>query len=126
MERRLITVQGVVQGVGFRPYVHRLAAANGLRGFVRNEQHGVAIDVEGDRSSVDAFCGSLIREAPPLATIAGVRIERAPTRSYSKFRIAPSDAADATPGAASVPADVATCGRCLAELRDPADRKSVV
>lgn len=123
MERRLITVQGVVQGVGFRPYVHRLAAANGLRGFVRNEQHGVAIDVEGDRTSVDAFCGSLILEAPPLATIAGVRIERAPPRSYSKFRIAPSDAADASPGAASVPADVATCGRCLAELRDPANRR---
>ena len=123
MERRLIAVEGVVQGMGFRPYVHRLAAANGLRGFVRNQRSGVAIDVEGDRTDVTAFCGALILTPPPLATIAAVRIERAPLRSYNVFRIVPSDSGDSSPGVSAVPADVGTCEKCLAEMRDPTNRR---
>jgi len=74
VERRLIAVEGTVQGVGFRPYVHRLAAANHLRGLVRNGGAGVLIDVEGELDCVDAFCEALSHAPPPLATIANAVI----------------------------------------------------
>ncbi len=72
VERRLIAVEGIVQGVGFRPYVHRLAAAHALRGFVRNNAGGVLIDVEGHTAQVDEFCRLLTLAPPALATIACV------------------------------------------------------
>ena len=123
VQRRVIAVEGIVQGVGFRPYVHRLAAANALSGFVRNDSGGVFIDIEGDAGSVDEFCRLLITTPPALATIARVLIEPAAPRSYDGFRIASSD--DARPGriAAAMPADAATCDACLAELFDPRDRR---
>ena len=122
LERRLIAVDGVVQGVGFRPYVHRLAAANSLRGFVRNAGGGVLIDVEGDPTGVAEFCRQLPLAPPPLAEIATLRVERATPQEYASFRIATSDAAtrdDVT----SIPPDAATCAHCLAELFDPANRR---
>ena len=93
VERRLIAVEGVVQGVGFRPYVHRLAAANSLRGFVRNHPGGVHIDVEGDAAGVDEFCRLLPLDPPALATIDRLRMEPAAPRAYDVFRIAPSETA---------------------------------
>ena len=123
LERRVIAVEGVVQGVGFRPYVHRLAAANALRGFVRNDAGGVLIDVEGDAAGVDEFCRLLPMAPPALATISLMRMEPAAPRAYDGFRIAASDAASRDRVAATVPPDAATCDACLAELRDPANRR---
>ena len=122
LERRLIAVDGVVQGVGFRPYVHRLAAANSLRGFVRNAGGGVLIDVEGDPTGVAEFCRQLPLAPPPLAEIAALRVESAAPRDYASFRIAASDA-PARDAVTSIPPDAATCARCLAELFDPANRR---
>lgn len=122
LERRLIAVDGVVQGVGFRPYVHRLAAANSLFGSVRNAGGGVLIDVEGDPTGVAEFCRQLPLTPPPLAEIATLRVERATPQEYASFRIATSDMAthdDVT----SIPPDAATCALCLAELVDPANRR---
>ena len=90
LERRVIEVEGTVQGVGFRPYVHRLAAAGDLRGFVRNEASRVIIDVEGARSGVDAFCLALTAAPPALSAISSVRVTSAPPTSCDTFRIAPS------------------------------------
>lgn len=123
VERRVIAVEGIVQGVGFRPYVHRLAAANALSGFVRNDADGVLIDVEGDASSVDEFCRLLTVTPPALATIARVQIAPAAPRAYDGFRIASSDGAGADRTAAAIPADAATCDACVAELFDPRDRR---
>ena len=64
LERRLITIEGVVQGVGFRPFVHRLAAAGRLHGSVRNDARGVLIDIEGEGTNVHAFYRSLTEEHP--------------------------------------------------------------
>ena len=122
LERRLIAVDGVVQGVGFRPYVHRLAAANSLRGFVRNAGGGVLIDVEGDPIGVAEFCRQLPLTPPPLAEIATLRVESATPRDYASFRIATSDAA-ARDDVTSIPPDAATCAQCLAELFDPANHR---
>jgi hydrogenase maturation protein HypF len=123
VERRLIAVEGTVQGVGFRPYVHRLASANHLRGLVRNGGAGVLIDIEGEVDCVDAFCDALTHAPPPLATIARVRVERAAPLAYDTFRIADSEVIERESPMALVPPDVATCNACLAELFDPASRR---
>ena len=124
LERRLIAVEGVVQGVGFRPYVHRLAAANVLRGSVCNSAAGVLIDVQGEATRVDEFCRQLTISPPALASIASVRFEHGVPQDYDAFRIAPSCVAS-TSGvpAGQIPADAATCDACLAELVDPTNRR---
>ena len=123
VERRVIAVEGVVQGVGFRPYVHRLAAATALHGFVRNDARGVLIDVEGDRADVDDFCRRLPLTPPALATIARLRVVSAIPQEYHGFRIADSDPASCDLASPTLPPDVATCDACLAELFDPANRR---
>jgi hydrogenase maturation protein HypF len=123
VERRLIAVEGTVQGVGFRPYVHRLASANQLRGVVRNGGAGVLIDIEGDSAGVDAFCEALTHAPPPLADISRVRVERAAPFAYQAFRIAESDLVAVESAGPLVPPDVATCDACVAELFDPSSRR---
>ena len=123
MERRLIAVEGIVQGVGFRPYVHRLASANKLRGVVRNGGAGVLIDIEGERAGVDAFCEALTQAPPPLADIFRVRVSRAAPFAYDAFRIAESELIASESAATLVPPDIATCDACLAELFDPSSRR---
>jgi hydrogenase maturation protein HypF len=123
VERRLIAVEGTVQGVGFRPYVHRLASANKLRGRVRNGGAGVLIDVEGEIEDVDAFCKALTHAPPPLADIFRVRVERATPISYDAFLIADSELVASTPATPLAPPDIATCDACLSELLDPSNRR---
>jgi hydrogenase maturation protein HypF len=120
MERRAIAVSGVVQGVGFRPFVYGLASRLDLGGFVKNRTGGVLIEVEGDVPSLDRFLGELVAKPPPLARIESLAWERQPPRGDRPFRIEHS-AADA-PGPIFLAPDVATCADCLAELFDPADR----
>ncbi|HEY5789088.1 MAG TPA: acylphosphatase, partial [Gammaproteobacteria bacterium] len=119
--RLALRVQGQVQGVGFRPYVYRLARSLGLGGRVWNDAAGVRIEVQGPAPALDAFRARLPGEVPGLA-----RLERLeawplePVAEAGEFRIDAS--AGGTPGAALTP-DVATCPDCLAELFDPADRR---
>ena len=118
--RRRIRVAGVVQGVGFRPFVWRLARDLGLAGWVRNDAAGVEIEVEGETTRLTAFAERLRREAPGLARIDAVHTIDAPPRGGRRFAILPSAGG---PAATTIPHDVATCPDCLAELFDPADRR---
>jgi hydrogenase maturation protein HypF len=117
--RARLRVTGVVQGVGFRPFVHRLAHELGLAGRVLNDGEGVLIDLFGDR--IAAFRRRLITEAPPLARIEQVTLLSATGAAPIGFEIAPTPAQN-TRGAA-IPADIAPCAACLAETRDPSNRR---
>jgi hydrogenase maturation protein HypF len=114
-------VEGVVQGVGFRPYVHRLAGELALGGFVLNDERGVLLEVEGDEIAVAAFLARLPAEAPPLATVERVRSEPLAPHGDGAFAIVAS--AHGGEALALVSPDGATCADCLAELFDPADRR---
>ncbi|MBN1527906.1 MAG: carbamoyltransferase HypF [Thermoleophilaceae bacterium] len=119
--RASVQVQGVVQGVGFRPYVHRLAAELGLDGFVLNDEHGVVIEVEGDTEAVERFLERLPLEAPPLARLERVVAGSVPATGEAGFEIRVTRGGG-EPDARVAP-DAATCADCLAELLDPADRR---
>ncbi len=121
MERRAITVQGVVQGVGFRPFVYGLAVRFELAGFVTNRAGCVAIEVEGDARSLDQFLMELTADPPPLAHIRDLAWESRPPQGERGFQIRSSDLDG--PGPAYVSPDVATCSDCLAEVFDPGDRR---
>src|SRR5512133_45637 len=119
-ERRRFRVTGVVQGVGFRPFVYGLARRRGLVGFVLNDGEGVVIEAEGERRRLEEFGAALADDAPPLARVASVSSELVPIRDEGVFTIAESAM---TGKSALVPADVATCDGCLRELFDPSDRR---
>ena len=121
VERRLVRVRGVVQGVGFRPFVHSLATSLGLTGQVGNDADGVFAQVQGASGDVETFCRLVADVAPPLSVVQSVTWERLEPLPENGFTIATSVAG--RPGRTLVPPDVATCDACLAELRDPADRR---
>ncbi|MGH9278903.1 MAG: acylphosphatase, partial [Acidimicrobiales bacterium] len=121
LERRHYRVTGTVQGVGFRPFVYRIATELGLAGEVSNDSLGVTVDVEGPADVLDTFAKRLQTEAPPLARIESVDVAAAAPTGVSGFRIVDSRAEGAP--AVAVPVDVATCDDCLRELSDPADRR---
>ncbi|ATB35198.1 hypothetical protein CYFUS_000610 [Cystobacter fuscus] len=121
MVRRAITVHGVVQGVGFRPFVHAAAMARGLAGWVRNRADGVRIEVEGPEPAVEDFVKALSREAPPAARLTHVLVSEVHPRHERAFHILASDP-DAPPRP-TVPADLATCPECLAEVASPGQRR---
>lgn len=121
MARRAFAVQGIVQGVGFRPFVHRLASRLKLGGFVKNKAGGVWIEVEGDAGSIDRFLTALRAEAPSRARIESLESEWRPSLGESGFRIEPSEIVDRD--GIFAPPDVATCDECLAELFDPGNRR---
>ncbi len=114
-------VHGTVQGVGFRPYVYRLAHECRLAGFVLNDASGVLLEVEGEERAVDEFLARLPRDAPPLAVVENVSVMPGVPTGQSGFSIRASlrgEVADAP-----ITPDTATCDECLAELLDPADRR---
>jgi hydrogenase maturation protein HypF len=114
-------VQGTVQGVGYRPFVYRLAQEEGLSGYVLNDEHGVLLEVEGGADAVARFVRRLDRDAPPLAEVQRIVSEPLPATGAHGFRIIES-ARGGIPDA-PVRADSATCRDCLAELFDSADRR---
>jgi hydrogenase maturation protein HypF len=116
-----ISVTGVVQGVGFRPFVHRLALKHGLGGWVRNEAGEVQVEIEGPRGSLRAFVHDLVAEAPPLARIDSLDVLSAEPRNAVEFRIVES--VDQPDRRQPVSPDVALCPACEAELFDPGDRR---
>jgi hydrogenase maturation protein HypF len=115
-----IQVAGVVQGVGFRPFVYTLARSRCLFGWVNNTSEGVTIVVEGDPEAVAAFPDEVWRLAPPMAVVQSVSAAAVEPEGFISFEIRESEASgDLT----LVSPDIATCPACLAELRDPADRR---
>lgn len=117
---RTLVVTGVVQGVGFRPFVHRLAGRLGLNGWVRNVAGTVEIRLEGVPAQLDAFESALHAEAPPVARIDGVRSAPAEALGADEFTIVESEDADTL---RPVPPDVAICGPCEGELFDRTGRR---
>ncbi len=118
--RERIRVRGTVQGVGFRPYVYRLALELELDGWVLNDAEGVLVEVQGEPTRLESFARRLPADAPPLARVEYVERESRPAVSTRGFTIESSRG-----GSASTPVtpDAATCPDCLAELFDPADRR---
>jgi hydrogenase maturation protein HypF len=122
--RREVLVRGVVQGVGFRPFVHGLATGLGLAGHVTNTGSGVVVEVEGPLAAVHAFCVRVGTDAPALAHVETVEHRDLPRAAggtgAGSFTIRASRGA---PSAALIPPDTATCADCLRQLADPADRR---
>ena len=121
IEGRRIEVRGTVQGVGFRPWVYRLAVEEGLSGRVRNDARGVTIEAFGRPEALEAFFRRFGKEAPPAAFLREVRVETIPAESLHGFAIVPSEGEGAR--RVSIPPDLATCPECLREVQDPADRR---
>lgn len=116
-----LRVEGVVQGVGFRPFVHRMAVRHDLDGWVRNGADGVEIVVEGTPGDLRVFRRSLATEAPPVARVERVRSEAAEAAGLEEFRVLEST--DDPDRRQPVSPDVAVCDACLDEMRDPSDRR---
>ncbi|MEA2787119.1 MAG: hydrogenase maturation protein HypF [Candidatus Eremiobacteraeota bacterium] len=117
-----LRIHGVVQGVGFRPFVYRLARRHALAGWVLNGATGVVVHVEGPRDALDAFARAVVDEAPAAATVASVHTTPAKLEGFSGFEIRASDpAADRV--TARIAPDMTVCDACLRELFDPADRR---
>ncbi|GAA1500427.1 carbamoyltransferase HypF [Kitasatospora kazusensis] len=121
VERRRVTVRGVVQGVGFRPFVYTLATGLGLAGHVTNTAEGVIAEVEGAAGAVLLFCDRIGADAPPLAVVESVEHHPLAVAGGAGFAILASSGGG--PARTLVSPDVATCADCLAELADPADRR---
>lgn len=119
--RRHLRVEGVVQGVGFRPFVYNLATRLGLTGFVGNDVHGVFIEAEGSDETLVRFTDALTRQAPPLAVVDRVETSEIAACGEDGFEIVLSDSAGNRETLVS--ADSATCADCLSEMLDPDDRR---
>lgn len=119
--RRQIEVSGIVQGVGFRPYVYRLATGRKLRGTIRNTSAGVTIEIQGPAETIQDFVDRLPAEAPPLARITGLAIRDLPCNGDQEFCIVHSH--DGEEVRTLISPDVAICPDCLREMFDPADRR---
>ncbi len=120
-ERRRIVVEGIVQGVGFRPFVHRLAQELRLAGRAHNFTGGLAVEVEGPAEAVGDFVQRLGQEAPPIAVIERVEVTPAPVLGETDFRIVASQEEEGGP--IFVSPDVAICQDCLREMGDAKDRR---
>ena len=119
--RRQIEVSGIVQGVGFRPYVYRLATGRQLRGTIRNTPAGVTIEIQGPAETVQDFVERLPAEAPPLARITGFTVNEIPCNGDRDFRIIHSHEGEEV--RTLISPDVAICADCLREMFDPKDRR---
>ena len=119
--RARLLVTGIVQGVGFRPFIHRLAHRLDLKGWVLNSTEGVVIEVEGPPEAVERFVGAIPREAPPLARVERVDRVALPPIGHSTFAIEPSQ--DGEGQFVLISPDICICEDCLREMRDPSDRR---
>ena len=121
VRRRRIRINGIVQGVGFRPFVYKLATELHLSGFVNNDANGVLVEVEGAGETLDIFCQRLKSEPPPLSRIVKFHAEDMDSSGEGHFRIEKSRS-DQLPSTLISP-DIAVCDNCLRELFDPGDRR---
>ncbi|MFW5867301.1 MAG: carbamoyltransferase HypF [Armatimonadota bacterium] len=118
--RRRVSVEGIVQGVGFRPHVHRLARDLGLTGTALNVAGGLEVEIEGPEPAVEEFVRRIEADAPPIAVIDSVEVEALEPLDDDEFAIVPSRGG--SEGEIYVSPDVAICADCVAELHSPADR----
>ncbi len=117
-----IIVIGIVQGVGFRPFIHRLAVKYGLKGYVRNVGGSeVEIHLEGSSDDIEKFINDLSKEKPPPAVIEEIIVKDVEPRNYKEFMIAPS--AVGSIKRSMIPPDIGVCDYCLREVLDPNDRR---
>jgi hydrogenase maturation protein HypF len=121
MQRLIIKIKGIVQGVGFRPFIYDLATKHHLNGSVLNNTTGVVIEIEGTQQDMDNFVSDIKRQAPPLSRIESIRIRKLPAKGYDRFTIEASVAQEGK--SVLISSDVAVCDACLEELRDSADRR---
>ena len=119
MTAKKILTQGIVQGVGFRPYVYRLATDLNLNGYVRNLGNVVEIILEGN--GIDLFIERLQNELPPIARIDSIKVLDIDENDYDDFKIVESS--DSYSGVSVIPPDIAICDSCLGEIRNPQDRR---
>ena len=124
MARAFISISGLVQGIGFRPFVYRIAVGNGLRGYVKNlGDAGVEIDVEGAKASIEAFLMDLHEKRPPIAVYTKVDVDWLEEKSgYSEFNIDMSDLGKRAVKLSIIPPDITVCPDCLEEMFDPGNR----
>ena len=116
-----ISIKGIVQGVGFRPFVYRLAREHALQGWVINSAAGVFIEAEGQEDKLQEFARRLVAEPPPLAVIRNCEVEEIISAGYRDFTIRESQ--DRDEKVVGVSPDVAICPDCRAEVADPQDRR---
>ncbi|HEX4643624.1 MAG TPA: carbamoyltransferase HypF [Candidatus Acidoferrales bacterium] len=116
-----IRVQGVVQGVGFRPFIYRLARAHELKGWVLNAEDGVRIHVEGEASAARSFLEEMKNAAPQAASISEIVVEPANPADFPEFTI--NESADHRKPTARISPDLPVCAKCVQELFDPQDRR---
>ena len=120
--RKRMFIRGVVQGVGFRPFVYNLAQSLGLTGYILNSSSGVTVEVEGSDDAVDRFLTTLRTSPPPLAQITEITLTEVPLQNTSEFSIRKSVAQENLAFSLISP-DVATCDQCWREFSDPANRR---
>lgn len=120
--RQRITIHGIVQGVGFRPYIHKLVQNNQLAGWICNSNQGVEMEVEGEESTIRHFIDMLKNNLPPLAFIEDIKIEKLPLMGFSGFEIKGSNSNHRHP-MILIPPDISVCKDCLLELDNPSDRR---
>ncbi|UCF70970.1 MAG: carbamoyltransferase HypF [candidate division WOR-3 bacterium] len=119
--RKKISIKGIVQGVGFRPFVYRLAKSLNLKGFVRNTTDGVEIEIEGADRDISEFIRALPEKKPPAARIDSISTkDPQDIRRYDEFSIVESKVSK---GFTQISPDIATCSDCLGEMADPQDRR---
>ena len=121
MQALEVKIKGIVQGVGFRPFIHRLVRRHNLHGTIRNTSSGVTMELEGEQGEISAFLQELPHEAPPLAVIEEIRSRELPVRGFETFTIIGSERQEERNTLISP--DISICGDCLRELRDPTDRR---
>ena len=124
MARAFVNISGLVQGIGFRPFVYRIAGGNGLRGYVKNlGDAGVEIDVEGEKGSIEAFLVDLYDERPPIAVYTRVDVDWLEEKAgYSEFNIDMSDLGKRAVKLSIIPPDITVCPDCLEEMFNTSDR----
>jgi hydrogenase maturation protein HypF len=121
MQSKKIIVRGIVQGVGFRPFIYRLAQQYGITGIVSNNAYGVEIEAEGEHASIQSFIHSINHSPPPLALIDRIETSEIACKGYMDFQIRPSNGSNDQ--FTLISPDVTVCGDCLTELSDPNDRR---
>lgn len=122
MERVLIKINGIVQGVGFRPFIHKLTREYGLAGYIRNTSSGVELELDGERDRLEGFVKDIPLKAPPLAVIEGIEAEYCPEPGgFRDFEIRISRTEEKRNTLISP--DISVCDDCLKELRTPSDRR---
>jgi hydrogenase maturation protein HypF len=119
--REILRIKGIVQGVGFRPFLYRIALGRGLNGFVLNDDEGVLLEVEGDARALAGLEQAIREEAPPLSRIDSIRVTRLPAAGHEGFEIRESP--HARRRRVPISPDAATCPDCLADILDPGNRR---